>query len=922
MPSFGAALFDVRIDISYSRFAPDHKGFVVSTPLMSVDAVRPADPALVRVAGMPAHSLSMLRFDESRAEWDMLKSLDLQIRQSAMDIADELYEVIGSLDNGDPAKPALVGLRRAIHNDRRPTSNEWDAKDTSISNDLRRRITQWIASRGLRDEARVRFGTTLTEESRAKIDALRSTCADPGFRRGVAISSPALSNELEKWIATGKPLRTATVLRLTRYLSRATAKTSLFSSLGVVGTVAWISPNRSQRGKHSEAIEFVSDLDALVSESIVSWVAGDSDFKRLLPVRVNPSLYLSDDNLHYLNYDRLTGIEVFASIKASPSIVSCLEIFSKAGSKSADEMCRLLALPGSSEWDRVTRYVGKLVEIGILEACAPIPDTAHEPVAALSAWLDDELGGHAVADTVRRLKELLVQRVSLANVEAQILRLSQLKCELTHLTSILGSDDGGLDGASTEAARMAHFPFHETGLLLDPVLIPSAPIEDTVLADLDRADRMMSVFDTAVVVKAAVAGFYAEQYQDDEQVPLLEFYRAVCSSGQGFGASGALADVSLASKAPTQQHWIDIIGQDPVFHREETRKLRTYWAQVTELLSTAPTRGGEVTLSPDEIDRVTLGWPQWINERTSMTYYVQSVGGPSDGLVVLNEAHSGFGRNRSRIHHLLDRAGAATTALSPAQIGDEAVVAEFMGTFRGATNRRTAVAEFEIEYPRVVTSRRNREVLRLADLVVRRDSSTDRVELWSVSLNKRVVPVHNGMMAPFLLPGLVAWTTWLFGPSRFLRPSAFTTLRRQISGVEPERRIPRVRVGSVVLFRAATILPVSEIPRQRSGESDAVFLDRFWTWASVSGLPERTFARPAGTTTDMSLPGIFPKDRKPLYLDLRNVLSVLDFTRHLRADGEVLFEEALPDPLEIDAGDEHAHVSELVFEVNPDGARV
>src|SRR5262244_1910005 len=78
---------------------------------------------VVRLAGVPVSALAGLRCARSFAEIERLIALDTWLDTEGAALSEALYAVIGAI--GDPsARPGLVGLRRALHRVRMPSTRE------------------------------------------------------------------------------------------------------------------------------------------------------------------------------------------------------------------------------------------------------------------------------------------------------------------------------------------------------------------------------------------------------------------------------------------------------------------------------------------------------------------------------------------------------------------------------------------------------------------------------------------------------------------------------------------------------------------------------------------------------------------------------------------------------------------------------
>ncbi|RVX44165.1 thiazole/oxazole-forming peptide maturase SagD family component [Nonomuraea polychroma] len=164
------------------------------------------EPVLVvRTAGLPASTLARLRFDATSAVLDELAESRRWLAVRGAELSAALYDVIGAA--GRPARPALVGLRRALHQCRRPSAGEWNERMAALLPETLREgvgewATRWEAHRLLTAD----LPRTLSEETGGKLDELRKAAEDPAFLRALSQASPALFDELEKWISGRSPL--------------------------------------------------------------------------------------------------------------------------------------------------------------------------------------------------------------------------------------------------------------------------------------------------------------------------------------------------------------------------------------------------------------------------------------------------------------------------------------------------------------------------------------------------------------------------------------------------------------------------------------------------------------------------------------------------------------------------------------------
>ncbi|MGV9377507.1 hypothetical protein ACWDRB_16910 [Nonomuraea sp. NPDC003707] len=101
-------------------------------------------PVAVRTCGVAAAELESLRWDESYALVTRLLAETARVKAEGRRLAVALGDVIGQLGASGP-RPALVGLRRALHTGRLPSGREWGSEaGTALPYGLRGEVEEWV----------------------------------------------------------------------------------------------------------------------------------------------------------------------------------------------------------------------------------------------------------------------------------------------------------------------------------------------------------------------------------------------------------------------------------------------------------------------------------------------------------------------------------------------------------------------------------------------------------------------------------------------------------------------------------------------------------------------------------------------------------------------------------------------------------
>lgn len=882
-------------------------------------------PVVVRIAGMPAASLATLRFRRTYTALTIAQAVDLELKRVGRDLMGRLYSAIGpQLKVEDSTVGArLVGLKRSIHNGRMPHPGEHnDEVRDVLPTPAHKALNRWLDLRDDREQKMALYRATLAEETPAVIDRILAVSTEPRFLWGVSTSSRDFLRDLtraqESRSSTSSTITSSTIRRTAKYLCRAAAKTSLFSSFGLVG-IADLKSSAAGIALDLREIESVLELDGRIVEQILDWVIVDRRARHRLNLRANESIALSESESTYFHCDRLTGRETVASVRVPEAIRRILESMSVPDGKGYHDVVTELKRRTSANDATLDSLLNQLVDRGLVEVLPPrTADPNDDLLLTLVVWLE-ATDLPEIAKPLRRLAELISATTSVADWDNHNRRLRSIEHAAEDVRSAL---DSSAEAPRRQARRIPdggniHSRIvHETCVIKELVSIPGAAISSTACRDIERAYNLLRVFDPAALTSAAIADFFLLRYGPTDRVRLVDLYKEVCAERSSHTPEQAdvLRDVRVAFDVFAAQDWLQERDPSARWRRSSTRSFRAYWGQVAQLLRSAPVVWGHVYVQQEALDELVAGWPSGVSGYPAATFHVQFTSQTSSELV-LNEVNSGQGKNRSRVSQIRARAGMGSDDVGVSSDNCVAFV-ELSGLFGATTNNRSQTAEYRVEIPGLSAGEQLGRSLPLSDFVAEYDEETKRLVLRSQSLRRRIIPLHNGMMAPFLLPGFAATMIQVFGASSHVRTSAFSSA----TSIRPVRRqgeiqhLPRVYVGDVLVFRAAWVVPSKCLPRPSQDEDIADFIYRFAKWADESQLPERCFFRYSGAAI-----GLTSKDRKPQYLDRQSFVTVIDFTRHAPIDCEVVIEEAVPDPAETeDAG--AGFVSELLFELSRDGS--
>jgi hypothetical protein len=846
---------------------------------------------LVRTATMPTSVLTGLRFGRTLERADRIRRTQQELARRGEELADRLHPVIGS-DAAAPVRPALIGLRRALHRAVLPAATEWGPVTAPhLPSGLGPEIGHWVEQMHALRAERAALPECLAEETTGKLRQLRAAAGDGMFRHALLHAGPTLLRELEKWdVRPEAAPKTQKVLRLARFVARAAAKTSPFSSFMLTSVAHWGAQTRGGRPARPVG---VIDLDGGFLADLRAAVARHPALSAHRPIRVNPSWV--DTGLHGYLLAPVPG-EPVNRIAISSAVRECVRRVRPAQPIAREELlAQLMAATGQPE-PVVGRFLARLLVAGVLLTGLPVDELAADQPGRLADWAS-AVAGDGLTDLTGLLRELqdrLDRPVDAAEVDQERLHLAALTRTAQQLSDTL---------AGTESVVGAG---HETVVVLDEALPLDPARWLPVLADLDVVRRFLVLFESRLPVRLAAGAFFAERFGATASVPFVIFHHAVQEALAG-GPGPAAEDLRhLLIAAPAG--WSADLASARLPAVRELAELR----EKARAFALQPVDDdGVVRVGPADLAALVATWPEWARTGTSTACYLM----PNADGAVLNVMHGGRGRGRGRLEQAFRRVGGPVLHPdAPPEDPEGPLVAELSGLHGSTLNLRDPWAPAVIDYPGpdgLPNAGGGRIVLPLADLQVRSDARTGLVTLHSDMHRRPVTVVHLGMASDLTLPPAARSLERLFGDSYLVHPSA-PALSAVPSGWEGAQAThhPRVCVGRVTVQRARWFMSAREVPVPSGARPDADHLLRLLDWLDRTGIPRRSFVR--AWSADRA--GRQAKERKPVYFDAENWFLVADLHKLLSGADFVMFDEALPDPGR-PCDDPGARVREYVIEL-------
>ena len=727
-------------------------------PRSNPAVVHLADPPrlLVRSAGMPRSALHALRFPETVALID--RSLDAEewCAEHAERVCDALHAAIGPV-RATEAAAALIQLRRDVFNDRHPRAAPdpgfLRAHLSGADLDL---LEGWLRRR----EERARLlregpGTFERELADARV-ALGRHGGDPVLRRGIVLSSLSMHRAVGEHLATPPERRGARIGKversMVRYLTRAAAKNSPFSTFAVTGVATLHDAGEAAPPASGPPRSAVRLNQALVRH-LGQRMARHPELRPHCPVRANPNVVEQGESwLVFSRRDapgpprKFVGTEeVLASVPATGAVRRVAAFVAACGGELRMGELEAALAKSTGGGAEARSFLARLVESGILECGIPIPEGEPCGLDSIRAWIED-VPGELAARLEHELGRVaaIVEQVAAASADGREALLTELETVVASMLELLSEE---------RRSGWRNHLVYEDCVAEGPVSVPGPAA--AAVRDLALFARLAPLLDDAVFHRESLKHVLARDFGGGP-VPLLPFaahYFAILHGSAG--------------------------GTEPFAQRlnpfglPQLRQLASLRDELTRELATAMRgAGGGLELHPGWIEGFLPRLPPCARAHTPLSAFCQPYMDAAGGGLVINQIVGGPLRLLARLCSLVDT-GSLPEELSRRLVSEFAEVGvpcEVGGTFGFNANNHARIAPRELDYAGDWGDGEDRYALPELELGV--DAGGD-LYLALARSGERIVPLELGMMAPGHQPWLRRLLTYLHQPSlRDLRPSS------------------------------------------------------------------------------------------------------------------------------------------------------
>jgi hypothetical protein len=835
-------------------------------------------PFVVRVAGLPQDALRLTATPASFAALDAALALADRQRVLADEASGILYAHIGQLDDAT-ARRGLLRLRRAVWNARLA---EYDSAVGSLAGVLPptviRHLDEWRTAAARYAEAVASAERTYASEMLTVADRLRTAIRTDGLSGEIGALAPSLAAAMD---GNGHPSEEA-LAAVINFVARAAGKTTPRAGLASWGVGTWQEGKPAAWRGHTHGRRRNTELNTAITERLRSSIVARAVMTGVEPVRANPSLTLGDGQACFVSPGPPEGV---LRLRTTPALDRILREASRrpgtpgeiAGSFAADP-----AVPAQV----VLGCVHELIARGALTARPPAPDQDLDHLASLIRVLKRVPGAGPAPDLLTALRDG-VQCHAGGDPRWPVPRLRGI-------LDRLAEDFRWPDAARTAAGPPVFTDSVLTGarFCLDRAAWPTLGGEFAVLAALARH------LDPLAALRPA-AGRIIRAGLGTDVAGLADALRFLLRHG---GEARREADPvrQLCRGVP-----VTSLPSGPA--RDKAR--RTIAAAMAESGGT-----GEVLINPADLRSASD-----VTDRelyASVAFFGQPCLLTGRPAFVLNGVEAGYSRTASHVRRLLHRVRAEDDippehwpgAWLPRQTEQDVLYVTLTAAAGSNVNLRDPGPLTQLDYPGVCPAP-GTPLISPADLEI--TCRPAGPVLRHRSDGRRVIIVPQGRMADFHFPPVMRLLLRLFGPPAQvpLQSSLAVFGAPDAHGI---RRLPRIRCGQLVLFRASHLVPAGTIPCPDTGDTTMSQFLRLEAWRRANRLPATCYLRALGDRA------IRTKWRKPVYVDFRSAFCVRLLSRlPLEPSDSLLMQEVLPAPEDIPAdegGERYACEAVLEYE--------
>jgi hypothetical protein len=906
---------------------------------------------LIRIGGLPFGLLNDL--NSAKLQLELINYRDaITIREKVkLQLSEQMFETIQQLSDSKNQN-IVQNARRSIFNNKLI-----GATDSERVRDLLLPAHQalWddyhqILSdvNGLAAQLRESYQT----ETKRILEDLLIASQNENLKKGLVFASQSFLSSLERIPPTGleknkRHLNTA--LTLLKYITRAGAKTSPFSTFTTLAL--------SHPGVTSDELIEIREETSVEPESLTGHINLNNGLFRLLlaifysterifihlPLRVNPTLRLEADIFQYLiNRD---NVESFQSVPNNEIISFLLSEFEvhPEGIKFKDIVSLLKENVDSSE-SECSQYLKGLTDAGLFDFDLGISGNDPDWSKKLIYWIrqdqciEDAMGG--LVDDLERIDRLMKEyqmaesskRVAIMKAAHELffaaierLRrvgvLSEAGMPVAHINDSeiqhIQTDQSVTDRTShnddnpesTVSPRETKFSFKlEQMFYEDVVRKVKGTIDNGQLTELiEKVDSLISeihLFDAHWEEKVTMNHFFKSKYGENQQVDLLTFYK----------------DYFKEIKKPneiTKDNRVVVLAEVTMKKQHMAEWKRMF---IEEIDSSLQAKGSPIRISLSQLKRTNQRANlQAYKKHGSFASFVQlfsetDAKGKEHLKGVFNSIFMGYGKMISRyLPYFPSQVTIDIRSLNSSLMKEDYQFVENIDSAVHNANLHPPLMPYEIRVPGGHNSVHPDEQVRVVDCYVKYDPPTGELQLKNKLSDKRIFLFDLGFVSHkkrsplFKLLDKFSFSGYLHHHG--ILSAINEEYKKRKTGDFPMTVIPRVEYEEdVVLQRKTWIVSKVFFPAKKDGQSDEDYFVMFNSLRMQHEIDDTVFVFVNRNESGENKGHLSADDYKPQYINFNNPLLLKLFERMLiKTISFITLVEMLP------GGDKMTHINNEKF---------
>lgn len=753
------------------------------------------------------------------------------------------------------------------------------------------------------------------EIQRIRLDYKR-VLTQSNYLHGVLFASTSLFSNTDKYLKSPNnidPKKADRIVELSHlnYLVRSTVKTTPFATFTQI-TLGRFKNVHQLHFKDDFSIAKSLVLDRKTMQYILDALRSRSEIRNHLKVYLNPTLICKES--HYSFYHETVVSDDTDNqaksqttytwdLPSNPTLDLVVRTVEQNKPRFEELTAQLTQITRTDE-TVVTDYIENLLELGVLEIHYPFSELTHTILDELIRFLSD-FTTPEICSISKRLKEVKQQMDIL---EQQNLGYDDLLARHKETRN-----------AVTGILQSLEVDFKQKQFLYEDSCLPNidCSLPTSFLDEIKDDLRILNNVGTFCYL-SRMFKLLNMQYVFKNHINAAQELDVVSFFNKYFEVLNArMVEIGKdheRMRNPFGMPEFDLLGE--------------YQEKLFAIFEAAHGGKGEALyVNKDGLNALLNNPPEFVEFSTYFCAYLQKeVEGMSPW--VLNEMRSGYYKFMSRFIYLTSRyrndfvstnAEAFKLLHEFEHANSDIIIAELGFIFASNSNVHAPLTKYRIRFPGCYGEDSN-FIIELNDLRVRLDHK-GRPYLFSVSLGKRVMPIHVGLTNILYAPAFYQFLL-TFGPPDPYVPKPNAIVRPAWQGVD--MKIPRLFVGNLMFSRQRWLIDKATIPVKKADQTDASFFCQLNEWREDRGLPLRVFLIHVPFWKGNNEK---PKDNeqvvktgikiKPQFLDFESPLMVKYFNKRIEdfiSGPCVLFEECYPDLSKVMFNSDKSYVSEFLFE--------